>query len=208
MAMERWDPFREMMTLREAIDRLFQQSVVRPGSILAGMRAEAVPVDIRETENAYVVRASVPGIRPEDLDISVQGDTLTIRGEAKAEEERAGENWVVREHRYGTLQRTLTLPSAVNADRAEAHCEHGVLTLTLPKAEEAKLRRVPIAGGGQAGGGRPSGGSARGSARATATSGDARKGSADETAGGDRVTAESQESFPASDPPSWTPEKA
>jgi HSP20 family protein len=206
MAMERWDPFREMMTLREAVDRLFQQSVVRPGSLLAGMRSEAVPVDIRETENAYVVRASVPGIRPEDLEVTVQGDTLTIRGESKGEEERAGENWLVREHRQGTLQRTLTLPAAVNADRAQAHYEHGVLTLTLPKAEEAKLRRVPIAGGGQGGSVRAS--ARGGAARAAGSGGDARRGSADETAGGDRVTAESQESFPASDPPSWTPEKA
>jgi HSP20 family protein len=206
MTMERWDPFREMMTLREAVDRLFQQSVVRPGNILAGMRSEAVPVDIRETENAYVVRASVPGIKPEDLEITVQGDTVTIRGESRGEEERAGENWLVREQRQGMLQRTVTLPSAVNADRAQAHCEHGVLSLTLPKAEEAKLRRIPIAGGGQAASVRPS---ARGSAaRSSASDGDARRGSADETAAGDRVTAESQESFPASDPPSWTPEKA
>jgi HSP20 family protein len=206
MAMERWDPFREMMTLREAVDRLFQQSVVRPGNILAGMRSEAVPVDIRETENAYVVRASVPGIKPEDLEITVQGDTVTIRGESRGEEERAEENWLVREQRQGMLQRTLTLPSAVNADRAQAHCEHGVLTLTLPKAEEAKLRRIPIAGGGQAAHVRAS--ARGGAARSTATDRDTRQGGADETAGGDRVTAESQESFPASDPPSWTPEKA
>ncbi len=149
MALDRWDPLREMMTLREAMDRLFQESVVRPtGSFLAGARG-ATPVDIAERDNSFVVQAAMPGIAPEEIQVTVKGNTLTIRGEHKDEEERSDQNWLVRERRGQSFYRSVTLPTAVNADKAEAKYENGVLTLTLPKADEALPKQIRI--GGQVG---------------------------------------------------------
>jgi HSP20 family protein len=148
MAMEQWSPFRDMMTLRDAMDRLFQESFVRPANALLGRGAPAL--DLRETENGYEIEAALPGVKPEDVQITVQGDTLTIRGETKAEEERKDQNWILRERHSGAFYRTVTLPTPVNADQAQARFEHGVLHLTLPKAEEAKPRQIRIGDGGQA----------------------------------------------------------
>jgi HSP20 family protein len=197
------------MTLRDAVDRLFQQSVVRPGNLLAGLRQDAMPIDVVETEKTVRVRASIPGVKPEDLQVTIQGNMLTISGESKAEEEREGEQWHVREHRFGEFRRSVELPAAVDADATEARCEHGVLTLTLPKVQAAQPRRISIGkGAATAPSATPSVTSEHGTPAQPTPATSATTGSADQTAGGDRVTAESQESFPASDPPSWTPEKA
>jgi len=227
MAMDRWDPFREMLTLRDAMDRLFQQSLSgRPGQLLSGMRSEAIPLDVVERDDAYEVRAAVPGVKPEDVEVVVQGERVTIRAEHRADEERRDENWLMREHRYGGLQRSITLPTPVRSDTAEARIEHGILVLRLPKAQEARPRRINIGTSGASSAGSPGSAgspsitdSPSGAPAADAPSGSQQPeqlgaaggghghGSRDATAGGDRVTAESQESFPASDPPSWTPEK-
>src|SRR3954447_9447343 len=150
MAIERWDPFREAISLRDAMNSLLQESFVRTGGVPAPAGYSAFPLDISETENEFVVRATLAGMKPEDVQITVQGDTLTIRGESKAEEERKGEHWHLRERRFGSYQRSVSLATPVNSDRAQASYEHGVLTLTLPKSEAARPRQIKIGGGTQA----------------------------------------------------------
>ena len=103
-----------------------------------------LPLDIAETENEFIVKASLPGVRPEDVQITAHGDTLTIRGEIKAEEEKKDVHYHLRERRFGQFQRTVTLSTPIDADKAQAQFENGVLTLTLPKAEEAKPKQIKI----------------------------------------------------------------
>src|SRR5689334_20456440 len=100
MAIERWDPFSEAVSLRDAVNSLFQDSFVRPrGFQASGAGVGTFPIDVRENENDYVIHASLPGIKPDDVQITVHGDTLTIRGELKDEEEKKGEHWHIHERR-------------------------------------------------------------------------------------------------------------
>ena len=103
MAIERWDPFREMVSLRDAVNSLLQESFVRPRRRAGAGGPTTLPLDVAETENEFVVKASLPGIKPEDVQITVHGDTLTIRGESKAEEEKQGQTWHLRERRSGVV---------------------------------------------------------------------------------------------------------
>jgi HSP20 family protein len=150
MAIERWDPFREAVSLRDAMNTLFQESFIRPGNMPAQGGHAPLPLDVSETEDAYVVKASLPGVNPDDVHITVHGDTLTISGESKAEEEKKGEHWHLRERRFGSFQRSVSLATPVNSDQAQAGYENGVLTLTLPKSEAAKPRQIKIGGTSQA----------------------------------------------------------
>jgi HSP20 family protein len=149
MAVERWEPFREAVSLRDAMNALFQDSFVRPGGVPGQNGFSALPLDVCETEDQFVVKASLPGVKPEDVEITVHGDTLAIRCQSKADEEKKGEHWHLRERRFGTFQRAVTLTAPVDSDKAQAHYEHGVLTLTLPKSEAAKPRQIKIGGSGQ-----------------------------------------------------------
>ncbi len=146
MAIERWDPFREMISLRDAMNSLLQESFVRPGGPLMKESVASLPLDVVENENEFVVKASVPGVKPEDVEITVHGDTLTIRGQTQVEEEKKGETWHLRERRFGAFQRSLSLPVPIDSDKANASYDHGVLTLTLPKAEAAKPKQIKIGG--------------------------------------------------------------
>ncbi len=142
----RWEPFSEMMSLRDAMNRLFEDSVIRPGAWLAPFEAGAlnIAVDVIETKDEVIVKAAVPGIKPEDIDVSVTSDVLTIKGETKAEEKIEQANYLRQERRYGSFSRQLSLPTTVVADKAKAEFEHGVLTLTLPKAEEVKPKTIKV----------------------------------------------------------------
>jgi len=139
----RWEPFRELMSLREAMDRLFEESFVRPWGLWSGEEG-ALAVDMYETPDEVVVRTALPGVDPKDVDISIVGDTLIIKGEAKAEEEVEEVNYICRERRYGTFSRSLQLPSNVASDKATAEYLNGILTLRLPKREEAKPKRIEV----------------------------------------------------------------
>jgi len=145
-AIERWEPFKEMMSLREAMNRLVEDSFIRPGTWLTPFDAEAmgVAMDVIETKDNVIVKASVPGIKPEDIDVSVTGDVLTIKGETASEEKIEQGSYLRQERRFGKFERSLTLPTLVTADKAEAKFEHGVLTLTLPKAEQAKPKSIKV----------------------------------------------------------------
>ena len=144
MSIIRWDPFRDVVSLRDAMNRLFEESFIRP----AGWPATDggyVAVDVMETKDDVIVKASVPGIKPEDIDISVTGDLLTIKGEFKAEQQKGdGANIIRQELRHGSFERTMTLPTQVVADKAKADFEHGMLTLTLPKAEDVKPKTIKV----------------------------------------------------------------
>ena len=152
MAFEAWDPFRDAVSLRDAMNTLLQDSFVRPGTTPAGGAVGTLPIDVAENENEFVVKASLPGVKPDDVQITIQGDSLTIRGESKSTDERKGERWHVRERRHGAFQRSLALGTPVDAEKAQADYEHGVLTLTLPKSEASKPRQIKIGGRGAAAG--------------------------------------------------------
>ena len=215
------NPFRTVGTLREAMDRLLEDNFVQPlrSAVDASFR-DSFPMDVLDAGDRFQVRAALPGVAPEDLQVQVQGDRLTLRATMQPHEPRAAQGgeksvrWLARELRAGSSERHIQLPAAVVADQAEAQLEHGMLTLTLPKATPAGPRRIevsrpkiertapdeararqnpsvtdptkPQVAPGEMPASRPS----------MATAADAGH--------KDQVNVESEESFPASDPPSWT----
>lgn len=139
----RWEPAREMMTLREAMDRLFDDAFTRPLGISNGNWS--VPaVDMYQTDNEVVVKAALPGIKADEVQINVTGEVLTLKGETKHEEEKKEKAYHLREQRWGSFERSIALPTEVVADKAKADFENGVLTITLPKAEEVKPKSISI----------------------------------------------------------------
>jgi HSP20 family protein len=150
----RFDPLGEMVSLRSAMDRLFEDSFVSPltwRTIAGNGDGVAPPIDVHETPDEIVVTAALPGMKAEDLDITITGQNLTLRGELKADEKVARDQYLYRERRYGTFSRSLQLPVRVEGDKADASFNDGVLTLRIPKAEEVKPRQIRIhAGAGDA----------------------------------------------------------
>jgi HSP20 family protein len=138
----RWEPMRDMMSLREAMDHLFDEAFTRPFGLTGGMQMPAV--DMYQTDNEVVIRATLPGIKADQVQISVTGDLLTIKGETKEENKVDEKSYHIREHRYGAFQRTLSLPTAVISDKGKAEFEDGILTISLPKAEEVKPKTITV----------------------------------------------------------------
>ena len=146
MSIMRSDPWSEPMSLRQAMDTLLQESFIRPRAGEGSTGTSVLTLDVEEREDDFVVSAPVPGIDPKHVELSILGDTLRIRAERKDERQQEGDGkrWLLREQRYGAFERTVTLPCAVKADKAAAEFKDGLLTVTLPKGEEAKERRIPI----------------------------------------------------------------
>jgi HSP20 family protein len=140
----RWEPAREMMTLRDAMDRLFDDAFTRPLRLYDGGQMSMPAVDMYQTDNEVVVKAAIPGVKADDVQINVTGEALTIKGETKEKEEVKEKAYHLREQRWGMFERTLALPTDVVADKAKAEFENGVLTITLPKAEEVKPKTITI----------------------------------------------------------------
>jgi HSP20 family protein len=144
----RFDPFRDMLTLRRTMDRLFDDSIVSRASLrtLAGGDHLALtpPLDVHATDDDLVVTVSLPGLTSDDVSITITGQALHIRGEFKADASLQRDDYLHRERRFGTFSRQLELPVRVQADAAKATFENGVLTLTIPKADEVKPRQIEI----------------------------------------------------------------
>jgi HSP20 family protein len=138
----RWEPARDMMTLREAMDRLFDDAFTRPLNINGSWSAPAI--DMYQTDNELVVKASLPGLKADDVQITITHDVLTLKGEFKHEEEGTDKAWHIREHRWGAFERSLALPTEIKADKTRAEFENGVLVITLPKADEVKPKTVTV----------------------------------------------------------------
>ena len=142
----RWEPFGGLTSLRQAMDRLFEDSFVRPSRLWPELVGEEPALNVYQTDKDVVVKASLPGIKPEEVDISVTGDVLTIKGEHKEEEEEKKVDYFHKEHRYGAFRRSMTLPVSVKAEKADATFENGILTITLPKTEEVKPKQIKVKG--------------------------------------------------------------
>ena len=139
----RWEPVREMMTLREAMDRLFNDAFTRPISLRDGGWS-APAIDMYQTDDEVVVKAALPGFKADEVQINITGDVLTIRGDMQHEEEKKERAWHIREQRWGSFERSVALPTAVTSDKANADFENGILTITLPKAEEVKPKTITV----------------------------------------------------------------
>lgn len=144
MSIERWDPFREMVALRDSLNRLFDETLIRPGSDwLAGIR-ERPAVNVYETDSTVVVEAHLPGIKRDDVEITLSGATLTIKGERHSSEEVKDEHFLRREVHEGLFVRRVGLPEIAELDKAEASFVDGVLKITFPKRAEPQAKRIEL----------------------------------------------------------------
>ncbi len=161
--MTRFDPFEEMMSLREAMNRLMEESFLVPSRALGNVGQEsgqittrggrqqvgAPAVDIQEQDDTYTLRVALPGVQPEDVNLEIRGNQVVMKGQVREEQERERGNYLLRERRVGQFYRSFTLPSEVNSEQAEATYANGILTLRLPKTETRRARQIPIRAGNE-----------------------------------------------------------
>ena len=145
MPITRWDPFPSLSSFQQQMNRLFEETFSRSQSDDSALTTWAPSVDIFETANELVVKADLPEINEKDLDVRVENNTLTIRGERKFDESVAEDNYLRVERAYGSFSRSFfSLPNTINADGIQAEYRNGVLTVRLPKREESKPKQVKI----------------------------------------------------------------
>lgn len=140
----RWEPWRELTAMRRAFDRFFDEPYEPRFTTPWRMEEFDLMVDVAEDENAYIIKASLPGVKPEDVEVTLQNNVLTLKGEAKADREIKEERYHLRERSYGSFVRSLILPTNVKADQIEAKHEDGVLIVRLPKVEEDKPKKIAV----------------------------------------------------------------
>jgi HSP20 family protein len=143
MVLRRWDPFQELRQMQENMDRLWH-SFGTGGGETGNVENWAIPLDVVQQGDNFIVKASVPGVNPEDIDVSIENDVLTIRGQTKEEREHQEGNYLMRERRAGSFYRALRLPDTVDSEKAQPHYEHGVLSITFPRLESKQARRLQI----------------------------------------------------------------
>lgn len=151
MSMMRWDPFRDLLSIQDEMNQLFTRTLARGGEGEMATRRWAPPLDISERKDAYVVTAEVPGVKPEEIDVTLEDGALTIAGKRDQTEESSDEQLHRVERRYGAFRRSITLPRQVKTDAIEASYDNGVLTVVVPKAEEAKPRKISVRPSGASG---------------------------------------------------------
>ena len=151
MSVSRWDPFQDLLAIQDEMNQLFGRAVGQGSGrsqSQAGERMWAPALDISERKDAYVVTVEVPGIKADDLDITLEDGLLTIKGERRFTQESSDQQFHRVERRYGGFRRSITLPSQVQAEQIEASFEDGVLEVIVPKAEEAKPKKITVRAGG------------------------------------------------------------
>jgi HSP20 family protein len=144
----RYDPFREALSLRNALDQLFEQSFVRPAWGLSGAPGVGVAMDVYETDQGYQVKMLLPGVKPEDIELSVQQNSLAVKGQFPSSVKPDQQvNWLVQEIGAGTFERSITFPKPIDADKINTSYEHGILTISVPVSEASRPKKISITGG-------------------------------------------------------------
>jgi len=141
---ERWDPFREMMTLRNRVDHLFESMFARPRGASLATIFDYPALDMYASDGKIKVDVLLPGVKPEEVELTISGNTLTIKGERKAKEEVKDEHYYRHEMHYGAFTRAVTLPEMVDVAKPEATFENGVLTVSFPKLKTVEPKRIEI----------------------------------------------------------------
>ena len=143
MVLRRWDPVGDLRRMEENMNRLWRTVGVRD---IVGEGAESwvVPLDVVQEAEDIVVRASLPGVRPEDVQVTIEDDVLTIKGESVVEQETKEGSYLMRERRAGSFHRSLRLPDTVDTAKADSGYRHGVLTISFPKQEAKKAKRLEV----------------------------------------------------------------
>ena len=143
-AVERWEPFRNLNDIQGEMNRLFDSFFGRPASVAAGERMWAPLSDMYETKDDLFVTFELPGVREKDVNVSITGDMLTLKGERRFERDVKDEGYYQLERVYGKFERSMPLPVAVQADKVKAAYRDGVLEIRLPKVEEVKPKEIKI----------------------------------------------------------------
>jgi len=150
MSISRHDPLREAMSLRRAMDHLFEQSFIRPRGMFGAIEDEAAiaPMDVCETDQGYEVCMALPGVRPDDIEVTVQQNMLTVKGRVSSPvEEAERKNWTMREIPTGTFRRSVTFDRSVDVDNIHTRFENGVLAISLPVSQAAVPKRISLSSG-------------------------------------------------------------